>query len=196
MVESDLQSLTELPPEWLRPGAPLEIDLGCHKGAFVVAMAQQFSDVRFLGIEQQRKRVEKCRAKIVRLGLGNAQVVQGEGLETFRERLPAGLASVVHVSFPDPWPKRRHHVRRLVNADLLREAWRVLAPEGRLRLMTDDEPYFLAMRSAVEGFAGFRAIEWEDGRVYPETEFQKKFAAIAKPIYRLALRRCESMSSA
>jgi len=48
----------------------------------------------------------------------------------------------------------------------------------------------------VEGFAGFRAIEWEDGRVYPETEFQKKFAAIAKPIYRLALRRCESMSSA
>lgn len=187
--------MTELPPEWLAPGAPLEIDLGCHKGAFVVEMARQFPDVRFLGIEQQRKRVEKCRAKIGRLALDNAQVVQGEGLETFRDRLPDGLASVVHVSFPDPWPKRRHHVRRLVNADLLREAWRVLAPTGVLRLMTDDEPYFLAMRSAVEGFAGFRPTEWEDGRVYPETEFQRKFAAVAKSIYRLALRRCESMSS-
>ncbi len=158
-------------------------------------MARLFPDVRFLGIEQQRKRVEKTRAKIERLELPNAQVMQGEGLETLRNLLPAGCAAVVHVSFPDPWPKRRHHSRRLVNRDFLREAWRVLAQNGTLRLMTDDEPYFVAMREAAEGFDGFRPVEWADGREYPETEFQKKFAAIAKPIHRLALRRCESMSS-
>lgn len=173
----------------------MEIDLGCHKGVFVVEMARLFPEVKFLGIEWQRKRVEKTRAKIDRLALRNAQVIQGEGLETLRDLLPAGCAQVVHVSFPDPWPKRRHHSRRLVRREFLREAWRVLAPDGTLRLMTDDEPYFVAMRDAADGFDGFRPTDWDDGRIYPETEFQKKFIAVEKPIHRLALRRCDSMSS-
>ncbi|HEY8900780.1 MAG TPA: tRNA (guanosine(46)-N7)-methyltransferase TrmB [Chthoniobacterales bacterium] len=183
----------DLPPDWLC--GPVEIDVGCHKGIFVVEMARIFPEIKFLGVEWQRKRVERTRAKIERMELSNAQVIQGEGLETLRDRLPAGCAQVVHVSFPDPWPKRRHHVRRLVRQDFLRETWRVLAPGGSLRLMTDDEPYFVAMREAVAEFDGFSPIDWDDGRVYPETEFQRKFAAIAKPIHRLALRRCDSTSS-
>ncbi|MDD5198347.1 MAG: tRNA (guanosine(46)-N7)-methyltransferase TrmB [Terrimicrobiaceae bacterium] len=183
------------PLEWLRSGEPLEIDLGCHKGTFVVAMARQFPCVRFLGIERQRGRVEKSRAKIERLALANARVVPGEGLETLRDLLPDGVARVVHVSFPDPWPKRRHQARRLVNRAFLDEAWRVIEPGGTLRVMTDDAPYFAAMIGVAAGFPGFREADWEDGRIYPETEFQRKFAALAKPIYRLALRRCDSMSS-
>lgn len=192
MVETPEFSLSF---DFLPSAGPVEIDLGCHRGLFVVEMATRYSAPFFLGVERQRHRVERCAAKIVRLGLANAHVIQGEGLETLRA-LPANRVDVIHVSFPDPWPKRRHHARRLVNREFVGEAWRALRADGSLRLMTDDEPYFFAMRDAADGFAGFRAIAWDDGRDYPETEFQKKFAAIAKPIHRLALRRCDSMSSA
>jgi tRNA (guanine-N7-)-methyltransferase len=171
-----------------------EIDLGCHRGTFLVAMAESFPESRFLGIERQRSRVERCLKKIDRLGLQNAHAIQAEGLAELRKR---GLrARIIHVSFPDPWPKRRHQSRRLVNRSFLDEAWQVLEPAGVLRLMTDDAPYFEAMRMAAGDCAGFREVDWEDGRVYPETEFQRKFAAIAKPFYRLALRRCDSIASA
>ncbi len=183
----------DLPPDFLR--APLEIDLGCHRGRFVVSMAERYPDRRFLGVERQVGRVLRCRAKITRLGLGNAWVIAGEGLETLRERVPAGGAEVIHVSFPDPWPKRRHHVRRLVNAEFLRAAHGTLAAGGVLRLMTDDAPYFAAMEAAVAASAGFAPVPWDDGREYPETEFQRKFAEIGKPVYRLALRR-EATASA
>jgi tRNA (guanine-N7-)-methyltransferase len=181
--------------DFLPTDAPVEVDLGCHRGLFVVEMAARYPERFFLGVERQRHRVERCQAKIVRLGLANAHVVQGEGRETLLA-MPEASVDAVHVSFPDPWPKRRHHSRRLVNRALLEASRRVLCESGSLRLMTDDEPYFLAMREAAEGFDGFRPIPWDDGRLYPETEFQKKFAAIAKPIHRLALRRCDSMSSA
>lgn len=184
--------LPVLLPEWLTHPGSIEIDLGCHKGTFLVAMAQAEPHVRFLGIERQSSRVEKCLTKIARLGLSNAWAIRAEGLGDLR--LP-GLRAI-HVSFPDPWPKRRHWDRRLVNAKFLEEAWEALEPGGVLRLMTDDEPYFLAMREAVEKFGGFLETTWDDGRDYPKTEFQKRFEADSKPIYRAALARCDSRSSA
>jgi tRNA (guanine-N7-)-methyltransferase len=180
-----------LPAAWLESTTPLEVDVGSHKGTFLVAMAQMYPDRRFLGIERQSSRVGRCLKKIARLGLANVFAVQGEGLAALRE-MPLRPA-VIHVSFPDPWPKRRHHIRRLVNGRFLREAWECLAPGGILRLMTDDASYFRAMEDAAAGCAFFTPEPWEDGREYPLTEFQRKFESL--PIYRLALRRCDSMSS-
>lgn len=182
----------DLPQNWAALEAPIEVDLGSHRGTFLVAMAETYPDRRFLGVERQSSRVERCLKKIARLELPHAHAIQGEGLGVLRE---IGLrVRVIHVSFPDPWPKRRHHSRRLVNEEFLRDAWQVIEPGGMLRLMTDDEPYFRAMERAAAGYAGFAPISWDDGRLYPPTEFQKKFEGV-KSIYRLALRRCDSQSS-
>ena len=183
---------THLPLPWAARESPLEVDVGCHRGTFLIAMAEMYPDRRFLGIERQAGRVARCLQKIERLGLGNAFAVQGDGLGLMREL--ELRADVVHVSFPDPWPKRRHHVRRLVGRKFLFDAWAVIERAGTLRLMTDDESYFRAMERAAEGCDGFERQVWEDDRLYPPTEFQKKF--LEKPVYRLALRRCDSMSSA
>jgi tRNA (guanine-N7-)-methyltransferase len=182
----------ELPPAWAQQASPIEVDVGCHRGTFLVAMAELYPERRFLGIERQASRVERCLKKIARLGFVNAHAVQGEGLSALREL--ELRARVVHVSFPDPWPKRRHHVRRMVSEKFLAEAWAVIEPAGILRLMTDDESYFRAMERAALACDGFEPIAWEDGRAYPPTEFQMKF--VSKPVYRFALRRCDSMSSA
>lgn len=174
---------------WQDSSLPLELDVGCHRGAFIVEMAQRYADVRFLGIERQRGRVERCQSKITRISLPNAQVIQGEGLESACKLLGSRSVSKIHVSFPDPWPKRRHSVRRMVNHQFLEQAHYLLNAEGELRLMTDDAPYFEAMRMAVDAMPDhWLPISWEDGREVAETEFQRKFAAKGLVPFRLAVR--------
>lgn len=177
-----------IPEDWFAPGAPpLEVDFGSHRGVFLTGMAQLHAGRNFLGIERQAERVRKTLGKIKRLGLPNAWAVQGEGTTALREGLPAGSVAVLHVSFPDPWPKRRHASRRLVNAEFLREAWRVLRPDGVLRLMTDNEPYFRQMEEAVRPL--WPEVPWDGETV--ATSFELTFRGLGQEPFRLAVRRPE-----
>ena len=161
--------------------------MGCHKGRFLVEMARRYPVSNFLGVERQRDRVEKARKKIFQLGLGNAAVVHGDGLEVF-SRLPDACADYVHVLFPDPWPKRRHKIRRMVRTEFLREVLRILKCRGILRLVTDDADYARAIEFHAARLADFqRAIG--AGREHPRTEFQIKFLADSRPVYDLLLQR-------
>lgn len=179
----------ELPPaSWLEPGAaPLEVDIGCHKGLFLADMAALYPDHNFLGVERQRERVARTRKKIAALQLTNADVIQAEGLESVKG-LPDASVTCIHVLFPDPWPKRRHHIRRLIRTEFLEAAWRVLRTPGLLRLVTDDASYALAIRDTAERFPAFRPVP-ADGREYPLTEFQKKFLEDGRPVHALFLEK-------
>lgn len=182
---------SDKPPQTLPEGwdrAPLEIDVGCHKGLFLVAMAELLPDRNFLGIELQTERVEKTRRKIKNHGVPNAEVWQGEGLECLKG-LPDGCADYIHVLFPDPWPKRRHHTRRLVQTQFLQHCARLLKPGAILRLVTDHEQYAESMREVVAGAEPFTLVGTTEDREYPLTEFQKKFLTDGRPVYRLILRR-------
>jgi tRNA (guanine-N7-)-methyltransferase len=177
-----------LPAGWQGAGSPpLEIDVGCHKGGFLAEMAQRFPSSNFLGVERQQKRVDKARKKISRLGLANAAVVHGDGMETLAQ-LPELCADYVHVLFPDPWPKRRHKIRRMVRTEFLREVWRILKRRGVLRLLTDDPEYARDMEIHAAKLAEFQPAV-DEGRAYPPTEFQGKFLADSRPFYGLLLRR-------
>lgn len=170
-----------LPAGWAKAGAPpLEIDVGCHKGLFLSAMAALHPDRHFLGIERQSDRVERTRRKIRAGALANAAVVRADGAEALRA-LPAACADVIHVLFPDPWPKRRHAARRLVQSAFLADCARVLRDSGMLRLVTDDASYAAEMQAAADESPLFS--RGDDARDYPATEFQKKFAAAGRPVF-------------
>lgn len=170
-----------LPAAWVIPGAPpLEIDVGCHKGLFLVEMAARYPAHNFFGIECQSDRVARTRKKIQSASFTNAGVTCGDGLEVMRQ-LPANSADWIHVLFPDPWPKRRHHSRRLVQRRFLEACDLVLKSCGTLRLVTDDAAYAVAMRETVAEFGRFTPAT--DGREYPLTEFQKKFRADGREVY-------------
>lgn len=176
-------------------GRKVEVDLGCAKGVFVAGLAAGESGTAFIGIEAQAHRVRSTAKKIQRLGLENAFVVQGECFTAVKEWFDPASVDVFHVSFPDPWPKRRHHARRLVNPAFLEAVFRALKPGGSLRLQTDDEPYFRAMEKAAAAFPAYQPVTWLDGREYPQTEFQARFEALGLPIYRLALVRPEEVDT-
>jgi tRNA (guanine-N7-)-methyltransferase len=165
---------------------PLEVDFGCHRGSFLLAAAEAFPERNFLGIERQSSRVERCNAGIARLGLANALVVRGEGVPAL-QALPEARVEVLHVSFPDPWPKRRHAGRRLVSREFLAEAARVLRPQGSLRLMTDSADYFSLMRRLTAGM--WCEDAWDDGIARPPTTFEKTFLRLGVEPFRLALRK-------
>ena len=123
-----------LPLEWFgKTAAPLEIDFGCHRGAFLLGMASLHRGVNFLGIEKQIERVEKCNSRAERLGLANTRAIQGVGAESLKE-LPAASVSVFHLYFPDPWPKRRHASRRVFQKNFLADLPCIFHLEWTFRL--------------------------------------------------------------
>jgi tRNA (guanine-N7-)-methyltransferase len=177
-----------LPLEWRGDGSlSLEIDVGCHKGRFLVEMARRFPFTNFLGVERQRERVLKTKKKITLQGLNNAEVFHGNACEVL-SCLPDACADCVHVLFPDPWPKRRHKNRRMVDLNFLVEVSRLLKPAGRLRLVTDDPDYARSAEFHATSIARYRRIEseWRD---YPPTEFELKFLAVSRPIFALIFER-------
>ena len=167
--------------------APLEIDVGSGAGAFLVAMTQRFPTRNFLGLERMLGRIRKSCGAISRHGLSNVRILRIESTYAVRYMLPPESVTIFHVAFPDPWPKRRHWPRRLINDEFLDAIVAALAPSGELRLKTDDAPYFTHMRAAIAKREDFREIEWPDDPAYPETNFERTFRMAGLPIYRLRL---------
>ena len=174
-----------LPAGWLGPGAPaLELDVGCHRGGFLIELARRQPGRNFLGIERQAGRCAGARKKAVRLELSNVHVMQAGAWQAF-SMLPDHCADCVHILFPDPWPKRRHGCRRLVQPAFLAEVRRVMKTGGLLQLITDDAPYARTMESQVAAAGCWRAREArpED----PCSEFEKRFLAGGHSLFRLCV---------
>lgn len=169
--------------------APLQIDLGCGYGAFIVAMAKEHPDCNFIGVERLVGRVRKVCKRSANAGLRNVRILCLESLYTMEKLVPAQSVSVIHVMFPDPWPKRKHRARRLINAGFLDAAREALSPDGELRLTTDDTDYFAQMQSVAAAHNGFSIIDWPEDPAYPRTDFEKHFRAAGLTIHRLLLRK-------
>jgi tRNA (guanine-N7-)-methyltransferase len=131
------------------PG-PLEVEIGTGKGLFLSNAAAAAPTHRFVGIEVARKYAMSAAARLARRGLTNARVVHGDGLRFFHEWLPDHSVAAVHVYFPDPWWKKRHRKRRVMNEAFLSDIQRVLTPGGRLHFWTDVEEYFTSTLELIQ----------------------------------------------
>jgi len=167
---------------------PLDVDLGCGDGSFLCEMAQQFPESNFLGIERLTKRVEKVRRKAEKLE--NVRVLRAETLFALRYLLPESSAETFHLLFPDPWPKRRHQVRRIFTRDFLDALAVALKHHGILRVATDQFDYFHQIERLSHAHLQFQVVpQSPDEVVLPVTKFEKQFREQGAPIYRLTLRK-------
>jgi len=174
------------PDELTRPGRPLEVDLGCGDGSFLLGMAEEYPERDFLGVERLLGRVRKVCRKATRRDLENLRVLRLESRYTVEWLLPEASVSRLHLLCPDPWPKVRHHRRRLVQEAFLEAVNRALVADGEFLFMTDHEEYFEWACEKVEAFGKFERLEWmEDSFFYPKTDFQIQWEAGGKPMFRL-----------
>jgi tRNA (guanine-N7-)-methyltransferase len=171
--------------------APIEVDLGCGDGSFLVEIAAANPATDFLGIERLLGRVRSARRKIAERGLTNARVLRVETSYAVRRMLPANSVARFHLMFPDPWPKRRHWRRRIVTDEFFASIHQALVPDGVLRIATDQIDYFREM----ERLAG-RATQFE---ISSDTDspgarstFEKRFSQ--SEIYRLGLRKVSDVT--
>jgi tRNA (guanine-N7-)-methyltransferase len=165
--------------------APLEIDLGCGDGTFLTAVAAENPEHNFLGIERLLNRVRSLCRKAARAELRNVRVLRIDTTYALAHLISAGTVAVFHLLFPDPWPKRRHHRRRAVTREFLAAIDRALVPHGLLHIATDHAEYFDEIERA--SLALFTASREEIA--FPQSTFERRFAATGAPIHRLVLRK-------
>jgi tRNA (guanine-N7-)-methyltransferase len=186
LIPADYFAPLDLAQVFPRPG-PLEVDIGCGDGAFLVALAERFPERNFLGLEKLAGRVRRACKKASRLALPNVRLLRIESAYAIQYLLLPASVDVVHLLFPDPWPKKKHRRRRIMSADFLALVHRLLVPDGRFRLATDQKEYFAAMRQLILPTAFVEMTPGEE--TFPLTTFERHFLAEGAPIYRLELRK-------
>ena len=123
-----------------RPPREAWLEIGFGSGEHLIAQALAHPDVGFIGCEPFLNGVVAALAAIVREGVTNVRSRRGDA-QTVIEAAPEAFFARVFILYPDPWPKRRHHKRRLVSEAALTEIARVLKPGGELRFATDSDDY-------------------------------------------------------
>jgi len=167
--------------------APLEIDLGSGEGAFLATTAQRHPERNFLGIEKLLGRVRKTCRRVEKLGLENVRVLRLDSTFAVRVLIPRESVAAFHILFADPWPKRRHWPRRLIQPDFLDAISGALAPGGEVRMKTDDAPYFQHMRDVLKTRSDLCETAWPDHPHEPRTDFETRFVALGLPIHLVRL---------
>jgi len=165
------------PAELFPLAQPLEVELGCGDASFLVNYARRHPDRNFIGVERLLGRLRKLDRKGRHLAPANLRGVQIESSYFLKYLLPHGSASALHIYFPDPWPKKRHRKKRLINEAFPQLAQASLAPAGVVYLRTDDADYFEQMTAVFSASRGFRQIETPSDLAEILTDFEREFNA-------------------
>jgi tRNA (guanine-N7-)-methyltransferase len=165
--------------------APLHVDLGCGDGSFLCSLAQGMPNKNFLGIERLLNRVRASARKAATLD--NVRLLRVESSYAVRYLLPAESVERFYLLFPDPWPKRRHHRRRIVTPDFLSSIHAALQKDGSIYIATDDVDYFEIIKEVAESDPGF-AIGHGDIDL-PPSRFGLIFRQKGAPVHWLELRK-------
>jgi tRNA (guanine-N7-)-methyltransferase len=172
--------------------APRILEIGCGMGETTVAIAAAHSECDYIGIEVHTPGVGSLLKQIDELGLTNVRVIQHDAVEVLRDMLgPASLAGV-HLFFPDPWPKKRHHKRRLLQPAFLALLARRLRPGGYIHCATDWEDYAQQMLAVLtaESLLENTAIGYAPRPDYrPLTKFEQRGLRLGHGVWDLVFRR-------
>jgi tRNA (guanine-N7-)-methyltransferase len=160
------------------------IDFGSGMGLHALGLAQTSAGVGVLAIDVHTVGLIAVVDKATELNLSNIRTHHGDGLDVFKDWLLPESISEVHVLFPDPWPKARHHKRRLITPLFLDTTFQVLKRGGRLVFVTDDESYFDYATTSITGHAKFDVAldDWE----IPVTTYHKRAIRLGHKISQLS----------
>ena len=191
MTERQLRDYEELSEQWcinyieekldfcavFGNSNPVTVEIGFGMGAATAIIAEANPDKNYLGIEVHKPGVGSLLGEIRRRNLTNIRLIRHDALEVLQNMIPPSSVAAFHIFFPDPWPKKKHHKRRLVMRPRTDLMTRCLAEDGYIYMATDWEPYAefaleelcatAGLKNKYEGFAPHQ--EWR-----PETRFEQK----------------------
>lgn len=176
-------------PRELMPGtAQAWLEIGFGGGEHMASQAARAPDVLIVGCEPFLNGVASAVRHVAEQQLKNVRILDGDARELVA-RLPDGCLDRVFILFPDPWPKARHHKRRIVQAEMVAELARVLKPGGRLRFATDVAGYadWALERIIASPHFDWQAERADDWRVAPAdhitTRYEEKRLGDCEPVF-------------
>jgi len=205
-TEGQAKALTELGPRFVLPytsqpldfpvvfgrNAPVVLEIGFGMGDATAKIAEALPDTDFIGCEVHEPGVGSLLKHIGERGLSNLRIVQHDAVEVLEHMIRPGSLAGVHIYFPDPWHKKRHHKRRLIQPPFVADLVRHLAPGGYIHCATDWEPYAHQMlevlgangdlANTAEGFA-------EKPAYRPLTKFENRGLRLGHGVWDLVFRK-------
>ena len=174
--------------------APLTVEIGFGNGDNLVRLAATHPERHFLGIEVHRPGVGRVLLAAESQHLDNLRVICHDAVEVLQQQIAAGSVDEMLILFPDPWPKKRHHKRRLVQPDFIQQVTRSLKPGGVVRLATDWQPYAEHMLEVLRATPGLANAACDDGFAprAPErlpTRFEKRGERLGHAVWDLCFRK-------
>lgn len=167
---------------------PLALEIGCGIGDFIAKTATEQPDTNFIAIDFYNKGCYKTCRRIDSGGLTNVRVLREEARQFIAERIPKGSLCAVYINCPDPWPKKKHRKRRLVNRPFMEFLADYLAPGADFFFATDFDDYgadVAGMMAGLEGFTNQLAPDLfrHEMDFYHLSKYMRKFLAEGKKIY-------------
>ena len=175
--------------EFFPNAGPIEIDVGSGRGLFLYNASEVNPDKNYLGIEIDYKEGRRAAKRLQKQSRPNARVLGGDVAKAFTQFIAPHSVDAVHVYFPDPWWKPRHHKRRVFTQEFVTMAATVLKPLGELHVWTDVFEYWERVQNHVANDSNFSPLEAPKERA-PEhdmdylTSFERKKRKDGWPIYR------------
>ncbi len=180
------------PARWFDVPGEIELEIGCGKGGFLLRRAQQRPERLFVGIEWANKYFRFAADRMARWGIHNVRIMRTDAAHLVKHHLANECITVLHIYHPDPWPKKRHHKRRLIQPPFVAAAVRILMPGGRWAVQTDHEEYFQQIRDCLLGRSDLTEIPYDDPDSGIEnssvnTNYEIKYRRAQRTIYRIAV---------
>ena len=155
------------------------LEIGFGMGDSLLACASAHPEIDYLGIEVHRPGIGGVLRKLDELNLSNVRVIDGDALAALRQNISDASFDAIYVFFPDPWPKKRHHKRRLIQPEFMTLACAKLKPGGRLHFATDWENYAQHILEVVNASPKFRntagaGVFAPSAGDRPETKFERR----------------------
>jgi tRNA (guanine-N7-)-methyltransferase len=181
--------------EWFGRSAPVVLEIGSGMGEATAAMAAAEPELSHLAIEVYQPGLAQLLMRIREAGMDNVRLLRGDAVSVLREWIEPDTLAGIRIFFPDPWPKTRHHKRRLVQPDFVRLAASRLAPGATLHLATDWADYAEQMRTVCAGEPSLRATGPDRTGVIPRppwrpmTKFELRAREEGRPVWDLRYER-------
>lgn len=174
--------------------APLVLDIGFGDGAALLTLAANHPANDYLGVEVHEPGIGHLLLLLERAALSNVRIIAHDAVEVVKHMMPSGQVDAVNLFFPDPWPKKRHHKRRIVQPDFVGDVARALKPEGAFHVATDWTNYaehVVGVMDASESFVRVRAAEAASNVLFerPSTKFERRGIALGHQVTDLYYRR-------
>lgn len=171
--------------------APVEIEIGTGKAAYLLRRARAHPETDFLGIEWANQFYRFAADRMRRWGVANVRMLRTDADHFIKVVCPRDSVSVLHIYHPDPWPKKRHHKRRLLQAPFVEAAVACLVTGGQIRVQTDHAEYFEQIQAVLREHARLDETAFDDadlmvGADEIATNFEIKYRREGREFYRIA----------